>query len=109
MNNSSGERGGSFATPSKLNISTGSGGQQDRWAIILAGGDGSRLLPLTQKIAGDDRPKQFCPIINENTLLDETRRRVALAISREKTMFVLTQKHAHFYNDALAGVPNENL
>jgi mannose-1-phosphate guanylyltransferase len=28
-------------------------------AIILAGGDGTRLRDLTRRIAGDDRPKQF--------------------------------------------------
>jgi mannose-1-phosphate guanylyltransferase len=67
------------------------------------------LLPLTRKIAGDDRPKQFCPIINGSTLLDETRRRVALGLSPRKTMFVLTQKHESHYNDALADVPRTNL
>jgi mannose-1-phosphate guanylyltransferase len=27
-----------------------------RWAVIPAGGDGTRLLPVMRKIAGDDRP-----------------------------------------------------
>ena len=30
------------------------------WSVILAGGDGKRLLPLTSRLAGDARPKQFC-------------------------------------------------
>ena len=29
------------------------------WALLLAGGDGCRLRPLTRQIAGDQRPKQF--------------------------------------------------
>lgn len=35
-----------------------------QYAVILAGGDGSRLKRLTRAIAGDERPKQFCPILN---------------------------------------------
>ena len=108
MNNPGNGQKSSFAASSKINFSIGLS-EEDRWAIILAGGDGSRLLSLTRKIAGDDRPKQFCPIIGGNTLLDETRRRVALALSPEKTMFVLTQKHEPFYNEALDGVSPENL
>src|SRR5688572_9005559 len=99
MNRPSDEQGSSFAIAS----------ERDKWAVILAGGDGSRLLAVTRKIAGDDRPKQFCPIINEETLLDETRRRVALALSPEKTMFVLTEKHDRYYNKALEGVSSKNL
>lgn len=108
MINPSGERRPLLATSSDVSLSVGKPGQ-DRWAIILAGGDGSRLLSLTRMIAGDDRPKQFCPIINGNTLLDETRNRVALGFSPKRTMFVLTQKHANHYNDALADVPRTNL
>ena len=48
-----------------------------RWGVILAGGDGKRLLPLTRRIAGDDRPKQFCSVFGNETLLDQTRKRVA--------------------------------
>ena len=45
-----------------------------RWVVILAGGDGKRLLPLTRKLSGDDRPKQFCRVLASETLLDQTLR-----------------------------------
>lgn len=84
--------------------------KQDKWAVILAGGDGSRLLPLTRKITGDERPKQFCEVLGEGgTLLDETRRRVELGFSPLKTMFVLNEIHECYYNDSLGDVPPRNL
>ena len=46
------------------------------WAVLLAGGDGTRLRDLTVRIAGDDRPKQFCPIIGPESLLRQTRARL---------------------------------
>ena len=108
MDSLSGKREYSFAASSKMNFSR-SFSREDRWAIILAGGDGTRLLSLTRKIAGDDRPKQFCPIIGGSTLLDETRRRAALVLPPPKTMFVLTQKHERYYHTALNGVSRGNL
>ena len=40
----------------------------DRCAVILAGGDGTRLRAFTRRITGDERPKQFCPIFGGKTL-----------------------------------------
>ena len=46
---------------------------EQRWAIVLAGGDGIRLQGLTRKIDGDGRPKQFCRIFGDRSLLSHTR------------------------------------
>lgn len=81
----------------------------DRWAIILAGGDGTRLRSLTRAIAGDDRPKQFCPISGNETLLDQTRRRVSLAIPAGRTLLSLTETHRDFYKALVADMAEENL
>ena len=70
-----------------------------RWAIILAGGDGTRLKSLTRKIAGDDRPKQFCAIFGGRTLLEQTQRRVALLFNPTQTLTVVTQTHESFYQE----------
>jgi len=81
----------------------------DRWAVILAGGDGTRLRSLTRAIAGDDRPKQFCPILRNETLLDQTRRRVSLAIPAEQTLLSLTETHRDYYEPLVADIAAENL
>jgi mannose-1-phosphate guanylyltransferase len=80
----------------------------ERWAVILAGGDGTRLQSMTRAITGDDRPKQFVPVIGGSTLLDQTRSRVALSVSPTRTLFVVTEKHRRFYQSLTQSV-SQNL
>jgi len=68
-----------------------------RWGIVLAGGEGQRLLPMTRVVSGDDRPKQFCPLIESCTLVEQTRRRAERSVSPEQIVFALTRKHEAFY------------
>lgn len=77
------------------------GKRTKRMAVILAGGEGSRLQSLTRTITGDDRPKQFCPIIGDQTLLDATRERIRSGIAPENTYFSLTSKHERYYKAPL--------
>jgi mannose-1-phosphate guanylyltransferase len=83
--------------------------EADRYAVILAGGSATRLMPLTRRITGGPIPKQFCPIIGESTLLAQTRRRVALKVSRHRTLLVLTRSHEDFYRDQFRASPESNL
>lgn len=76
-----------------------------RWAVILAGGNGSRLLPLTRALAGREIPKQFCPLLDGRTLLEQTRRRVALTVAPSRTMVVVSRRHEQFYGPLLADLP----
>src|SRR5215213_870896 len=71
--------------------------RSERWAVILAGGDGTRLQSMTRAITGDNRPKQFVPVIGGSTLLNQTRRRVALSIEPSSTLIVVTKKNRRFY------------
>ncbi len=80
-----------------------------RAAIILAGGDGRRLSELTRRITGSSVPKQFCALFGEVTLLQMTRKRVALSMLPELTMFALNREHAPFFLPLLADVPRDNL
>ena len=80
----------------------------ERWAAVLAGGDGTRLQSMTRTITGDDRPKQFVPVLGGSTLLDQTRSRVALSVFPAQTFFVVTEKHRRFYQ-SLAQKVSKNL
>ncbi len=76
----------------------------DRWGVILAGGRGRRLLPLTRMIAGDDRPKQFCTIVGPGTLLDQTRERIRNLIRPQQTLTVVTKAHECYYERLIKDV-----
>jgi mannose-1-phosphate guanylyltransferase len=80
-----------------------------RWAVILAGGAGSRLLPLTRQIAGDERPKQFCILVGNETLLQQTRRRVSQILTPCQTLVALTRTQEVFYSNEVADMPSSNL
>lgn len=67
------------------------------WAVLLAGGDGVRLRDLTQRITGDSRPKQFCPIMGEESLFRQTRKRISPLFLSDRQVFVLCRAHAPYY------------
>ena len=67
------------------------------WALLLAGGEGRRLRPLTRQISGDARPKQFCPIFDGETLLDRTRRRADLLSRMDHQVVVVSRNHEPYY------------
>ena len=77
--------------------------------LILAGGDGVRLRPLTRALTGDDRPKQFCTLVGDESLLAQTLRRAALLVPRERTHVVLTRRHEPYDREIVAGLPPSSL
>lgn len=68
---------------------------------MLAGGEGKRLRRLTRRL-GHDVPKQFCPLLDRETLLQLTLRRVALAIDPARTFTVVTRVHQRFFSPLMA-------
>ena len=83
--------------------------RKHEWAVILAGGDGTRLKSLTRRITDDERPKQFCPVMGDVTLVEETQRRVALELAKERTLFLLNRLHEPYYVNILSDIPASNL
>jgi len=79
--------------------------QAHQWAAILAGGDGTRLQLFTEALFGDNRPKQFCRLLGQYTLLASTRMRLTANASPQRTLAVVTRHHEPFYREELAGMP----
>jgi mannose-1-phosphate guanylyltransferase len=83
--------------------------RKHEWAVILAGGDGTRLKSLTRRITDDERPKQFCPVISDMSLVKETQKRVALELPKERTLFLVNRLHEPYYSDILSDIAAGNL
>jgi mannose-1-phosphate guanylyltransferase len=66
------------------------------WAVVLAGGQGVRLRPLARRVCGDDRPKQYVPLLGARTLLEQTLDRVALGVPAARTVVVTVKNHARY-------------
>jgi mannose-1-phosphate guanylyltransferase len=68
-----------------------------RWGVVLSGGYGTHILGVTRLIAGDDRPKQFCPLFNGKTLLEKMRERAQRSIAGERMLFPLLRAHRPYF------------
>src|SRR5580658_1590791 len=79
-----------------------------RWAVVLAGGDGTRLQELTYRVSGDARPKQFCNFFGGKSLLGHTRERIGPMFDDDQTLFALARAHQAYYRRELADVPARN-
>ena len=73
--------------------------------VLLAGGDGTRLQALTARIEGDSRPKQFCRILEGESLFAQTRRRIGSLFDTDRIIAVVTKKHEGFYSRELNNWP----
>src|ERR1700689_5112257 len=78
-------------------------------AVILAGGDGVRLSSFTRKVFGYHLPKQFCPLFEGKTLLEQTMHRVSMLVSPAQTLTVLNRAHRQFYPPLLPGTAPASL
>ena len=79
------------------------------WAVVLAGGEGTRLRPLTRHLCGDERPKQFSPLLGTRTLLGQTLDRVGRLIPLDRTVVVSLQAHARYLERELGERPRPHV
>lgn len=81
----------------------------NQWALVLAGGDGTRLQGLTRRITGRAIPKQYCRIVGEQSLLESTLERVGCVVPLERTLVVVNEDHLELASDHLTAVPSHNV
>jgi mannose-1-phosphate guanylyltransferase len=80
-----------------------------RWAVILAGGSGTRLQSLTRRMFGEPRPKQFCNLFGDGTLLGRTQSRIAHVVPTERTLYSVVEAHASYYKQELQDVESSKV
>src|SRR5262245_14875509 len=79
------------------------------WSIVLAGGDGTRLMGASVGGYRVDRPKQFCRFGADDSLLRSTLDRVFRRTPPARLLPVVSQKHYGWWTDELRDIPVENV
>ena len=75
------------------------------FALILAGGGGVRLWPLSR----ENKPKQFLPLVEKSSLLQQTFERLRLMFPAEDIFVVTSENLVPLTQEQLPEVPVENL
>lgn len=89
------------------NMATAVPGQ--RLALLLAGGDGTRLQELTTQLTGFPIPKQYCPLLRGRSLLEMTLLRTQHFASPKNTRVIVNQNHLEFARAQLEALPEANI
>lgn len=79
--------------------------KDSRWVVILAGGDGVRLAPLTAALYGYGLPKQFAVIADGRSLLQTTVERAAQVAAPQHIVVVVGEPHKAVARAQLSGHP----
>lgn len=78
------------------------------WALILAGGEGSRLRSLTMTAAGVAVPKQFCSFGSDASLLHDALCRAETVATPEHTCVVVSEHHRLWWEAMDLRIPDQN-
>jgi len=79
------------------------------WAIVLAGGEGSRLHGLTTDASGVAVPKQYCSLTGGQSLLIDTVQRAASVVERNHICVVVAAQHRRWWEPMCCKMPKSNI
>ncbi len=79
------------------------------WAVVLAGGDGSRLSEITTTAAGEVIPKQFCSLQSDTCLLEDAIKRAQAVATSQHICSVVAEQHRRWWSDPLKILPSQNI
>jgi mannose-1-phosphate guanylyltransferase len=79
------------------------------WALVLAGGEGTRLHGLTRNVHGVLVPKQYCTLQGGPSLLQEALQRAATVASMQRVCTVVAAQHRQWWTSMLGYLPNRNI
>ena len=79
------------------------------WAIVLAGGEGSRLHGLAIDDSGDTVPKQFCSLMGGQSLLSDTLQRAASVVEPDHICVIVAAQHRRWWEPMLSEMTKSNI
>jgi mannose-1-phosphate guanylyltransferase len=80
-----------------------------RVALLLAGGDGTRLQELTSEIAGTPIPKQYCRLLHGASLLESAIFRARLLFPPDRINIIMNRNHLDLAKDQVSALPEPNI
>lgn len=75
------------------------------YALVLAGGKGSRLYPLSRS----NNPKQFLKVVNDKSFLVNTVERVAPIVDKDNIYVVTNETYRQKVKEELQDIKEENI